>query len=193
MASLASVTEAIDGLSDVSETVSAAIDQQRMATVDFATHARETSAAVTDVAGRMAEIAEKVSRSKASANEVSAVASDMQQTSQSLCREIPDIVRKAVKADLREFPRYEVSLSASLDSGEAQVKVRVLDVSEGGARIERVAGLAIGDQVALSIAGMNSIAGKIIRDDAGNFGICFTPARLRLEELRDLVTVAAAA
>jgi methyl-accepting chemotaxis protein len=193
VASLAGVAEAIDGWSAVSQTVSAAIEQQRVATEDFAAYARETGAAVTDVAGRMAEIAEKVSRSKASASEVSAVASMMQETSQSLCREIPEIVSKAVKTDLREFPRYDVDLVALLDYGGARADVRVFDVSEAGARIERVADLAVGDQVALSFKGMNSIAGKIIRDAGDNFGICFAPARLRLEELRSLVTVAAAA
>jgi methyl-accepting chemotaxis protein len=193
VASLAGVTEAIDGWSDVSQTVSAAIEQQRVAAEDFTAYARETGAAVTDVAGRMAEIAEKVSHSEASANEVSAVASMMQETSQSLYREIPEIVHKAVKADLREFPRYEVDQVALLDSGATHADVRVFDVSTGGARIERVADLAVGDQVALSFKGMNSIAGKIVRDTGENFGISFAPAHLRLEELRNLVTVAAAA
>ena len=115
VASLASVAEAIDQLSDVTESVSAAIEQQRAATENFAVSAHESSAAVSDVAGRMAGIADMVQHSRTTAQEVSAVAAAMQSTSQILCREIPDIVRKAVKADLREFPRYDVNLTARLE------------------------------------------------------------------------------
>ena len=47
---------------------------------------------------------------------------------------------------------------------------------------------AVGDQVALTFPGMKAIAAEIVRSSDDGLGICFTPARLRLEELRDLVT-----
>ncbi|HEX5212324.1 MAG TPA: methyl-accepting chemotaxis protein [Pseudolabrys sp.] len=188
VAALAGVAEAIDQLSDVTVSVSAAIEQQRDATESFAASARETSAATSDVVGRMAGIADMVHRSRSAAQDVSAVAETMQATSQSLCREIPDIVSRAVNAELREFPRYEVALTARLERNEQNDAVDVLDVSEGGARIAVLDGLAIGDQVALTFAGMKAIAAEVVRATGDGFGLCFKPARLRLEELRDLVT-----
>jgi methyl-accepting chemotaxis protein len=187
VASLASVAEAIDQLSDVTDSVSAAIEQQRAATESFALSAHDSSAAVSDVAGRMNGIADMVEHSRATAQEVSAVAAAMQSTSQILCREVPDIVRKAVKADLREFPRYDVNFSAGLKFGDQAVAVAVHDVSQGGARIDGVRGLGVGDQIALTFPGMKAIVGKIVRG-GDQFGVCFKPARLRPEELRDLVT-----
>jgi methyl-accepting chemotaxis protein len=187
VASLASVAEAIDQLSDVTEQVSAAIEQQRAATESFAVSAHDSSAAVSDVAGRMTGIADMVNHSRATAQEVSAVATAMQSTSQALCREVPEIVRKAVKADLREFPRYDVNLSVRLEFGGHVVTVAVHDVSQGGARIDAVRGLGVGDQIALTFPGMKAIAGKIVRG-GNHFGVSFRPARLQPEELRDLVT-----
>ena len=188
VAALSKVAEAIDHLSDVTVSVSAAIEQQRDATENFATSARETSAATSDVVGRMASIADMVKRSRVTAQDVSAVAGAMQSTSQTLCREIPDIVRKAVNADLREFPRYDVRLAARLERGEQAIDVTVLDISEGGARIDIVDNVAVGDRVALTFPGMKAIAAEIARNRGDSFGLCFNPARLRLEELRDLVT-----
>jgi methyl-accepting chemotaxis protein len=185
---LSSVTEAIDQLSGVTVSVSAAIEQQRDAAENFATSARESSAAVSDVAGRMAGIADMVQRSRATALDVSTLAGSMQSTTQMLCREIPDIVRRAVNADLREFPRYEVTLTARLERHRETVDVMVLDVSEGGALIAAAKNLGVGDQVALTFPGMKAVAAEVVRSDSGNFGLCFKPARLRLEELRDLVT-----
>ena len=188
VAALSNVAEAIDQLSDVTASVSAAIEQQRDATENFAASARETSAATSDVVGRMSGIADMVQRSRATAQDVSAVAEAMQSTSQILCREIPEIVRKAVNADLREFPRYDVNLTARMERDGQVIEVTVLDISEGGARIDIVENVAIGDQVALTFRGMKAIAAEVVRKSNDGFGLCFTPARLRLEELRDLVT-----
>ncbi len=188
VAALSSVAEAIDQLSDVTVSVSAAIEQQRDAAENFAASARETRAATSDVVGRIAGIADMVQRSRATAQDVSAVAEAMQSTSQILCREIPDIVRKAVNADLREYPRYEVKMTARLERDEEAVDVTVLDISEGGARIFASENFAVGDHVALTFPGMKAITAEVVRSGEEGLGICFKPARLRLEELRDLVT-----
>jgi chromosome segregation ATPase len=188
VAALSNVAEAIDQLSDVTASVAAAIEQQRDATESFAASARETSAATFDVVGRMAGIADMVHRSRTTAQDVSAVAETMQSTSQILCREIPDIVRKAVNADLREFPRYEVKLIARLHRADQAIEVTVLDLSEGGARVDAAENIGVGDQVALTFPGMKAITAEVVRETGDGFGLCFMPARLRLEELRDLVT-----
>jgi hypothetical protein len=97
-------------------------------------------------------------------------------------------VRKAVEADLREFPRYEVNFSARMEVNGTIADVSVHDVSEGGVRITAAGHLAVGDEVALMFPGMKKIVGQIVRNGGHGCGVCFTPARLRPEELRDLVT-----
>ncbi len=186
--SLTSVAEAIEQLSGVTESVSAAIEQQRAASENFATSTDNTGFAAADFAGRMADIADMVHRSRSAAQDVAAVAAAMQSVSRTLCREIPDIVRKAVRADLREYPRYEVSLTARLESADHATDVAVYDVSQGGARTDAVQQFATGDQITLTFSGMNAITGQIVRHGDHHFGVCFTPAPLRAEELRDLVT-----
>ena len=172
----------------IQELIDQEIVQQRAASDNFATRTDNTGFAAADFSGRMADIADMVHRSRATAQDVAAVAAAMQSVSQTLCEEIPDIVRKAIKADLREFPRYEVSLPARLEVGDRTVDVTVHDISQGGARIGAAQKLGIGDQVALTFSGMNSIAGQIVRHGDNYLGVCFNPARLRPEELRDLVT-----
>ena len=188
VAALTSVTEAIDHLSGVTQSVSAAIDQQRAATEEFARGTHETTSLVFDIAGRMAGIAAMVQGSRETAEQVAAIAAEMQTTSQFLCGEIPDMVRRAVKADLREFPRYDVTMTARLQWADRSCEIAVHDVSEGGARIDAVTGLTVGDTLTLTFPGLQPLAGEIVRHCGGQLGVCFTPARMRLEELRDLVT-----
>jgi len=186
--SLSGVAEAIERLSGVTASVSDTIEQQRAASENFASSANDSSVVVADFAGRMVEITEMVERSRAAAGEVAAVAAAMQSASQLLFREVPEIVRMAIKADLREFPRYEVLMSARIEIGERAADVVVRDVSQGGARIETDAALAVGDAIALTFPGMHPIAGLVVRQGEDHFGVCFTPSQLRPEELRDLVT-----
>jgi methyl-accepting chemotaxis protein len=188
VASLASVAEAIDKLSGVTDSVSAAIEQQRAATKSIAASAHDSNAAVADVARRMSGMVDMVEHSRSTAQPVSPVAAAMQSTSQALCREVPDIVRKAVKAELREFPRYDVNFNAGLEVNDRVIAVTVHDVSRGGVRIDGVKGLGVGDRIALTFPGMTAIAGEIVRGGA-QFGVSFAPALLSAEELRDLVTV----
>jgi methyl-accepting chemotaxis protein len=187
VASLAGVIETIDQLFGVTQSISAAIDQQRATTENFAVSARESSAAVSDVAARMADIADKVTHSQSGAEGVFAVVAEMQTSAQNLCRDIPDIVRKAVTAELREFPRYEVTLSAQVEWDGGLFDVPVLDISQGGTRIGAAAKFKVGDGLVLKFTGMNSIAGEIVRADGDSFGVSFAPARLRPEELRSLI------
>ncbi len=185
---LAGIAEAIDQLSGVTQSVSAAVEQQRAATADFSASARDSSAAVSDVAGRMAGIAAMIERSRATAQDVSTVAAEMQTTSLNLCGEIPEIVRKAVTADLREHPRYEVRFKARVEHNGATSDIDVQDVSEGGARIAAVIKLTIGSKIAVTFPGMKPIAATVARDGGDNVGVSFAPSRLRAEELRDLIT-----
>jgi hypothetical protein len=141
----------------------------------------------------MTEIAEMVVRSTASASDVASVAMDMQRTSEVMRSDIPGIVRKALRSDLRENPRYDIDTQADLEANGRRDRVRVLDVSESGARIARVEGLAIGTAVVLTFGGLHPVQGTVVRAaEAGGFGLCFEPQKLKTEEVRRLITDAAA-
>ena len=192
VASLANVAEAIDQLSSVTDSIAAAMQQQRAAMDGFSTNVHKTNAAVSDVAGQMAEIADMVVRSTAHASEVANVAMGMQLTSEQLSNEIPEIVRKALRADLRDYPRYDIEARAQLEAEGRSVGVRVFDISEGGARIAAVPGLAVGTKLVLTLAGLHPVAGKIVRLAEDGFGVCFEPQKLKMEEVRRLITDVAA-
>src|SRR5262249_55402654 len=153
--SLAQVTEAIEELSDVTGAISAAMMQQHSAIQGYADNTRLSNIAVSDVASRMAEIAGMVIRSTTSALDVAAVASDMERTSELLRLAIPDIVRKATHADLREYPRFDVQVRAHLEANGRALDVRVNDISEAGARIEKLAWLGPGTCVVLTFQGLH--------------------------------------
>ena len=192
VASLANVTEAIEQLSTVTGSISAAMEQQRSAIEGFSTNSRMTNAAVSDVAGRMADIADMVLRSSASAVDVAGVAVDMERTSQSLRNAIPNIAHTATRADMREYPRYDIDMRAHIELEGRACECRVFDISESGARIELLPGLSAGCKLVLNIPGLHPVDGKIVRVSEDGFGVCFEPQKLKTEEVRRLIVAAAA-
>ncbi len=192
VASLANVADAIDQLSAVINSISAAMEQQRSAIQGFSANAHLTSAAVSDVAGRMAEVAEMVVRSAASAADVATVAIDIERTSESLRLAIPEIARKATTADLREYPRYDVDTRARVNVDDRTMQTRVYDISESGARIDYLPGVDVGSRLTLVFEGLHAVAGRVVRDAGDSFGVCFEPQKLKTEEVRRLITAAAA-
>ncbi len=190
--SLASVAEAIDQLSNVTSSISAAMQQQRAAIEGFSENSRKANAAVSDVAKRMAEIADMVVRSTASAIGVAGVAMDMQRTSQSLRIAIPDIARKATRAELREYPRYDIDARARVEFDGRSLDARVFDISESGALIENLPGLAVGTKLVLTLPALHPVAGKVVRAGEQSSGVCFEPQKLKTEEVRRLIVAAAA-
>jgi methyl-accepting chemotaxis protein len=187
VSSLANVAEAIDQLSTVTDSIAAAMEQQRSAMEGFSANVHRTNTAVSDVAGRMVDIAKMVVHSTASASDVADVALDMQRTSEALRSEIPGIVRQALRADMREYPRYDVGAIGNVGTGGSGIDLRVFDISEGGARIAKVDGLGVGMDLMLTFRGLPPIAGKIVREAEDSFGLSFEPQKLKTEEVRRLI------
>ncbi len=186
VASIGAIAEAIDRLSLVTNSVAAAMGQQRAATEGFVSTVRGTTTAVSDVATRMSGIAGMVTRSSTNAAEVARVAAQMQQASEGVRTEIPEIVRAALRADLREHPRFDVDLTAAVLLDGVATSARVFDLSRGGARITSIPRVVMGADVAVTLSGLRPLNGKVawIADDC--FGVRFEPVTLEAGELLKL-------
>ena len=186
VASIGAIAEAIDQLSLVTNSVAAAMNQQRAATQGFVTNVRGTTTAVSDVATRMTGIAGMVTRSSSNAAEVARVAAEMQVASEIVRAEIPEIVRAALRADLRDHPRFDVDLTASIELHGSKTSVRVLDISRGGARLATVPHVAMDADAVVTFGGMRPLKGKVAWIAGDTFGVRFEPVMLEAGELLKL-------
>jgi hypothetical protein len=159
------------------------MDQQRAATQGFVTNVRGTTTAVSDVATRMTGIAGMVTRSSTNAAEVARVAAEMQQASESVRADIPEIVRAALRADLRDHPRFDVDLTASAELHGSTTSVRVFDLSRGGARLAMVSHVAMNADAVVTFGGMRPLKGKVAWIAGDTFGVRFEPVILEAGEL----------
>jgi methyl-accepting chemotaxis protein len=192
VASIGAIAEAIDSLSQVTNAVAAAMAQQRAATEGFVGSVRGTTTAVSDVAQRMTGIADMVTRSSADAAEVARVAAEMQAASDGVRGKIPEIVRAALRADLRDHPRFDVDLTATIELNGVKTPARVFDLSRGGARIAAVPQVRPGLDVTVTFADLRPVKGNVAWVTGGGFGVHFEPVLLEAADVLKLTASKAA-
>lgn len=80
------------------------------------------------------------------------------------------------------LPRIEVECTAWLRQEADVIRTRVINVSQGGVRVETTAALAIGGDVVVTLPGLTPAAGVVKWRDDGAYGIAFNSG-LVLSEL----------
>ena len=95
-------------------------------------------------------------------------------------------MRAALRADLREHPRFDVDMTAVVDLHGSKTSARVFDLSRGGARIALVPHVAMGADATVTLGAMRPLKGKIAWIAGGCFGVRFEPVMLEAGELLKL-------
>lgn len=94
--------------------------------------------------------------------------------------------------DGRWTDRHQVEIEATLrDSAWSPLDVVIEDVSPGGFRVVAGADLAIGDKIALGVAGLGTREARVVWGDQGIYG-CEFLIPLSSEDLRTAVSAPAA-
>ena len=182
--SLHSIASAIEELDQVTAAIAAAMEEQRVATEGFSIAVRESSGAVSDVANRMQQIAEMITRSSDFARAVSDVAVSMQGASERLREDIPRIVREATsRADQREHQRFDADTMIAIEVHGQIHNLRLVDVSRGGAKFERYPGVARGDRLKIVLPDGKRVESVVAWTKTDGFGIEFDPTKLEMAQL----------
>jgi methyl-accepting chemotaxis protein len=182
---LSGISEAIERFSQVSTTISGAMEEQRVATAGFAAAVSESTAAVCDVTKRVGSIAEMATQSSVFAKDVATVAAQMATSCDALKKEIPVIVRNATqKAERRDSDRIEARgpLIVVEGSGGASFETEFVDISEGGLKIVDMGRLRLGEAIKVRFSDGEIISAKTVWIREGHCGVAFDkrhPAILR--------------
>ena len=150
---IGSVTDQITTLDGVSSAIAAAMEEQRAAMNSFSDSVGRTNVAVDDVAQRMIDIADRVTRSTESAERVTEVSNVMRSSSDRVRAEIPAIVEAATrKAERRESERWSSSAEVGVVIDGREQRTRLSDISREGARLAPVEGMNDGMRLTIVLA-----------------------------------------
>ncbi len=174
IAAIGGIGQTIDRINESSSAVAAAVEQQSAATREIARNVFEASQGTRDVTRSIVQVKEGATKTGTTATQVLSTADHLIKQSEALANDVGDFL-SAIKSagDRRRYERIKVSLSAELQVDGRRSTAGVVDVSLGGARLDRDVGNSPGTSVELTVAGWPTVRGRIVGIVDGNSRIQF--------------------
>jgi len=176
-ATVARIESAITEVNDIVRTIAAAMEQQGTATSEIAHNVTETASAVNEMNSRNDEVAGEAEEAGRYAAEVLANTTKLDSAIRDLRRTMIGIVRTSTtEVDRRIFQRFDIAASCNVElPGKASQPAQIVNMSEGGARLQKLPDLAPGTSGKIRLAGIPAPMNfKVVGAEDGLIRIAFT-------------------
>jgi len=156
----------ISEVNAIAGSISASVDMQGKATADIARNVTETAAAVNEMSSRNTEVSQEAERAGRYAEEVLDNTKVLDGAVDELRRGLIRTVRTSTaEVDRRLFQRHATDLPCQIDlPGLGRIAARIVDISEGGARVTGLPAISVGMRGTLQTSGMATPVAFIVRD-----------------------------
>jgi methyl-accepting chemotaxis protein len=176
VAAVSNIEQTITEIDAIASSIAAAVEEQGAATTEIARNVTQTAEAANEITGRIAEVSAEATDTGQHAAEVRADAAGLADLVEHLRRTVVRVIRTSTAEVDRHLNRwYDVDLPCRLTvTGHGVLDGRVLNVSEGGGRIQTAATVPEG---ARGMLGIDRVAAGLpftVRDnDDGLLGVAF--------------------
>ncbi len=156
----------IGEITAASSAIAAAVEQQAAATQEIARNVQAAAHGTQDVTASILHVKNGAADTGAKADQVKDTADGLIQQSEQLAAEVADFLSAVNHAgDRRMFERTTTSLPAEITVDGRTIRTTVLELSLGGARLDRNLGLPAGTSANLAITGHKAVRARIIDPD----------------------------
>ncbi len=170
------IGETITEIDAISGSIAAAVEQQGAATAEIARNMTETAQAAEEMTRHIDAVSAEAEQNGRQAAEVRNDAADLATAVGEFKRTVVRVVRTStVAVDRRLAHRHEADLTARLSvQAQSTVTVRVVDISEQGARLQDGPPLPAGARGTLEVSGVGAPLPFVVRNvDADSLGVLF--------------------
>ncbi len=190
VAAVGNIEHTITEIDAISSSIAAAIEEQGAATAEIARNVSQTAEAANEITGRIAEVSTEADETGRHSTEVQMDAAGLAELVGDLRRTVMRVVRtSAAEVDRRESPRYDADLPCRLTvPGHEVLNARLINLSQGGARVQGTAALPAGASGTLRLDGVATALRFTVREvDGLILGIVFTSDDAAAAALRPLL------
>ena len=152
---IAGIAGTMSEINEIATAIASAVEQQTAATREIARNVLEASHGTREVTASISEVRDGAILTMDSATQVVSTANALTTQSEELANDVADFLRAIGEAgDRRRYERIPLVLPAAIrvkgDTGPVRA-VATVDISQGGARLDRNIGLAAGQELELRI------------------------------------------
>ncbi len=170
------VGRALDEIAATSGDIAASVDEQAAATQRIARSVQDSSAAMQTISARVRHVADDAASGGDTAAALAAISAKVATDLASMREQIVRIVRTAThEVDRRSYARRTTEEPCLVLVGGVRQKATLLDVSDGGARVSGVSGLAEGASGVLCLADADARVEFVVCNTYGHdiYGLAF--------------------
>jgi len=182
---IAGIGDTISEISETATAIASAVEQQAAATHEIARNVQQAAQGTQEVTAGIDLVNQGALRTGATAIKVSMTAESLIEQADELTAEVSDFL-KAVKSsvDRRQFERIAVSLAVQIRFGSAYPNATLIDISLGGAKLDRSIGVAPGSAVELMVPNWPVVRGRMLEAIDGHDRILFALDATTQQSLR---------
>ena len=146
----------INEVDQVANSIAASVEEQHAATQEIARSIEQSARSNRDVSSKIANVSHDAAELNARASEVQQTIAGAADSVAALRSVLVKVVRSSSEGtNRRASPRYKVDIPVVIENSGRKLRSRILDISEGGARITCVPGLESDAVGRIEIAGMS--------------------------------------
>jgi methyl-accepting chemotaxis protein len=189
VAAVARIEQTITEVNAIAGSIAAAVEQQGAATAEIARNVNDTAAAAREIAARTDEVSVEAKETGERAVAVLATTSALGATVGELRQAVIRIVRTSTsEVDRRVAARQTVDLACRLETGGHTTTARVVDLSDGGARVTGGGMLPVGTRGTLTVDGVGLPLPFAVRStESGALHLAFMLDTVSLGSLRGVL------
>jgi len=160
------ISHTITEITENATAIAGAVEEQTAATEEIARNVQQASSGTREVTQSILLVSEGATTTGTTAQQVFSTADHLSAQSQELAAEVADFLAAIKTAgDRRSSERVHVRLAASVVLGGHSEPATVVDISVGGARIERAVRQPPGTPLDLAITGWPKLRARVVTAD----------------------------
>jgi methyl-accepting chemotaxis protein len=189
------IERTITEMDAISSSIAAAVEEQGAATAEISRNVTQSAEAAHEITDRITEVSTEARATGQHAATVQSDATGLAELVNDLKRTVMRIIRTSSSAvDRRRGRRHDVDLPCRLTlPGHGVLNTRVINLGEGGARIQTAVSVPVGTCGTLGLDGIRSaLPFTVLNLDGGMIGVCFEMDEAATAALRSLLVRIAA-
>ena len=185
---VASISERIHEMDEVSTAIAAAVEEQSAATAEIARNVNETAQASREVSSRINEVSKEASETGKMAVDVGVLSDKVAVAVRDLRAVLVEVVRTSTSdVDRRSSPRHDASRDINMRYNGSAERAKIENISEGGALLSTDVDMVVGSKVDLDLhSGGASTRATVRNVTDGKVSVEFDSTKLTETDIKRL-------
>jgi len=160
---ISAILDTVGTVGETATAIASAVEEQTAATQEIARNVNEAASGTREVTSNIGDVSQAATTTGGSAVQVLNTAQGLTQQAEQLAVDVGDFLDAMKKAgERRSYERLKTRLTVKVTVAGRVVEATLLDISQGGAHIDKALAVPSGEAISLTLPDGLSVRGRVI-------------------------------